>query len=696
MKKIFALLATIALFASCDDGFLDKTPLDKLSEDAVFNSDPLAENYVNGLYVVLPDPFQEGNISCITDEGFFRYGGTSTRYILSGTMTADNILPIAQGGQAHDTRTTTLNIWNRTYEWIRNMNIFIDKVENGDTKLSAAVKQRLLGEVYFLRAWSYYNLIQRYAGVPIITKVYDLNDTYGVTREKFDDCVDFILGDIHKALDLLPTKEKGALGRINKDVALCLKCRVWMLSASKFFNDPENPESTILHGAYSAAKWDSAYVAAKAIVDRADVDKAYELTPTYDGFWSSINNKEVIWGKFFMANADATTNYAKKAQLLYSNVYFNGWTSLNPTQAVMLDYEMTNGKKFFEEGSGYDPNHPFNNRDPRFYYSIACPFSYYQNTDKGVYHAELPQGKLVDPHDAESIAQITNWTNWTYTDGTKSQFGDNVLQLYLLYEGVQKSDFLLTNNAKEPEYTKKAAHMWDATNLTGVELNKWYIPTKPITESEVGTLLYPWFRLGEMYLNLAECAYMTNREEECRTYLNKVRQRPDVMMPAITDTGTDLWDRVVNERRVELAFEFIRYFDVRRWKVAEFYENVPICGLRTMILKNGSTFDTLYRVARLYDESKNNTNYYWPNTAAYNTYVYAGEGDRKGDKIDYIVTYRWLGKDYKIDYGDCCMNISPTPKYFPKRDGVYPNYLMPIPSQEIVKSEGSIIQNPGY
>lgn len=694
MKKISALLLALTVLASCD-GFLDRTPLDKLSEDAVFHSDPLAEQYVNALYVVLPDPFQEGNISCITDEGFFRYGGTSTRYILSGTMTADNILPISEGGQAHDTRTTTLNIWNRTYEWIRNMNIFIKKVEDGEAELSPDVEQRLLGEVYFLRAWSYYNLIQRYAGVPIITKVYTLNDSFGVTRATFDECVDFILNDIHTAYNLLPEKGKTPIGRINKDVALCLKCRVWMLSASKFFNDPESPENTILHGAYSPAKWDSAYVAAKAIVDRADVEGAYELTPTYDGFWTDKDNKEVIWGKFFMSNADATTNYAKKAQLLYSNVYFNGWTSLNPTMAVMMDYEMTNGKKWFEEGSGYDPNHPFNDRDPRFYYSIACPFSYYQNTE-GKYHAELPQGMLVDPHDDAANAKITNWTNWTYADGTKSKYGDNVLQLYLLYENVTKNDFLLSVNAKEPDYSKKAAHMWDATNLTGVELNKWYIPTEPITESQVGSVLYPWFRLGEMYLNLAECAYMTNREEECRTYLNKVRDRADVMMPHITDSGTNLWDRVVNERRVELAFEFIRYFDVRRWKVADFYENVPICGIRTMILKNGSNFDTLYRVARLYDESKNNTNYYWPNTTAYNTYVYTGEGDRKGEKIDYVITYNWLGKDYKIDYGDCCMNISPTPKYFPKRDGVYPNYLMPIPSKEIIKSEGSIVQNPGY
>ncbi|MBR0291530.1 MAG: RagB/SusD family nutrient uptake outer membrane protein, partial [Bacteroidales bacterium] len=75
MKKIFYILATLSLLTACNDGFLDKKPLDKLSEEAVFNSDALAESYINAIYTVLPDPFTEGNTGCISDEGFFRYGG---------------------------------------------------------------------------------------------------------------------------------------------------------------------------------------------------------------------------------------------------------------------------------------------------------------------------------------------------------------------------------------------------------------------------------------------------------------------------------------------------------------------------------------------------------------------------------------------------------------------------------------------
>ena len=128
MKRYIPILSVLMLLAACNDDFLDKQPLDKLSEEVVFNSAALAESYVNALYTVLPDPFQEGNISCITDEGFFRYGGTSTRYIADGSMTPSNVMYIEEGGTAHDTRTTTLNIWNRAYEWIYRMNYFINYI----------------------------------------------------------------------------------------------------------------------------------------------------------------------------------------------------------------------------------------------------------------------------------------------------------------------------------------------------------------------------------------------------------------------------------------------------------------------------------------------------------------------------------------------------------------------------------------
>lgn len=667
MKKITVILAAVILLVSCNNDFLNKTPLDKLSEDAVFNSTALAESYINALYTVLPDPFQEGNIGCITDEGYFRYGGSSTRYIASGNMTPDNVMYNYEGGQAHSTRTTFLNIWNRTYERIYRMNYFLNYVDEKGTNIPEDDVNRLKGEVYFLRAWAYYNLIQRYAGVPIITKAYDLTDTYDAKRDNFDDCVNFALEDLDKAEELLPAKDKATKGRANKDIVLALRSRLTLVAASPLFNDPARPEGGIFRGQYSADKWERALDATKRIIDRADVDGSYRLDDTYDGVWKNTDSPELIWAKYFISSADASDNTMKKAQLLYSVVYFNGWTAFQPTQAMTLDYEMTNGKKIFEDGSGYDVNHPFKGRDPRFYKSVASPFCNYPNTDNSGYH-------------------------------------DNVLDLSLYYDNVKKSDF--DEGKKEPSYSVKAKHLLDATSTMGLEMMKWYIPTSPITEAETGSVLYPWFRLAEMYLNYAECAYMTGNEALCRQYINKVRSRSDVRMPEIKESGEALWDRLVNERRVELAFEAIRYFDVRRWKTAQFYENVPFAGMRTMVLRNGSRNDTIYRVAHPYDESLTHTCYYWPNSDERKDYVKANtrdifeEASKDSDGAVQVngssIKYRWLGKDYWVDYGDCRLTVSPTQKHFRKVNGEWPNYLMPIPANEMTKANGTLVQNPGY
>lgn len=646
MKKILSILAFAAIMVSCADDFLDKVPLDKLSEDAVFNSPQLAESYVNALYPVLPDPFQEGNISNITDEGFFRYGGSSTRYMYDGRLSPSTIIYISEGGSAHDSRTTVLNIWNRAYEFIYKMNYFIQAVTKEDSRLEKEVSDRLLGEVYYLRAWAYYNMIQRYSGVPIIKTPHSIGagEDFSVERANFDDCVDFILEDLDKADALLPAKDASQRGRVNKDVALALRARVTLLAASKLFNDPDSPQPSIFKGQYDyQGKWQRAYDACKAMVDRADVDGAYALDDKYSDYWKDLDSPELIWAKYFVVTEDID-----KAQLYYTLEYYNGWTSMQPTQALMIDYEMNNGKKFFEPGSGYDPKKPFANRDPRFYYSIATPFSKYGVIEDGAYN-------------------------------------EYDLQMYLLFKDKTREDF--TADKKMPDYTDKAKDLAHAVTHTGLELRKWYDPQKPITDKQTITPFYPWFRLAEFYLNFAECAYMLGKEDECRTYINKVRARADVNMPPVTEGGTSLWDRLVNERRIEMAFEFTRYFDVRRWMIADKYENVPIAGMKTMILENGTKRDTVYRMARLASEVDQNTCYYWANSSERETYI---EANSNRDIVTKW-TYTWLGQDYEIDYGECPLTFSPTQKYF-----VPANYLMPIPETEIKKSQNTIQQNPGY
>ena len=94
---------------------------------------------------------------------------------------------------------------------------------------------------------------------------------------------------------------------------------------------------------------------------------------------------------------------------------------------------------------------------------------------------------------------------------------------------------------------------------------------QPISFAEHYTIPWPYFRLAEMYLNYAEAKFELGDEATCRTYINKVRARAGVNMPPIpnTVTGEALRQRLYNERRIELAFENQRWYDIRRWKILD-------------------------------------------------------------------------------------------------------------------------------
>lgn len=609
--NLLLIIAALMLFGACSDDFLDKKPLTTFSENDVFSNASLLESYVNSFYTVVPDPFTEGNIACITDEAYFRYGGNSTNYIERGQIDPSKFMYGSEGGYAHSTRTTFLNIWSRAYTAIRNMNEVIERIDDVPN-LSQEQHDQLLGETYFFRAWAYGNLIERFGGVPLITKHYELSDSSKVPRSKFDDCIDFVLKDLHQAESLLPDKSK-IQGRVGKDVCLAFESRVTLMAARKLFNNPDIPEGSIFRGQYSKDKWTRALEASKAIIDRADKDGAYQLDDTYDGYWTDKNSPEVIWAKYF------STTSGNKAQLLYSPTFFNGWVSCQPSEALMLDYEMkATGLKPYEEGSGWDPDHPWTGRDPRFYKTIL------------------------------------------YGDSS-CVFRDSVYNNHLYYD----------KPGADGKFQKQGLMNWSQSQDTGYGLRKWHIESNPVSETENGTIMYPWFRLAEMYLNYAECAYECGDENTCREYINKVRARNDVKMPPVTDTGTNLFDRIVNERRIELAFEPFRYFDLRQWMLADFYENIPIMGCATIEFANGAP--TQHRTAVLKGtSSKENVGKNW----------------KYSNKWTYTYTYR--GRKYDIDFG-YCQSMQGTQKHFTNK-----MYLCPIPQNEMDKNIGVLIQNPDY
>src|SRR5205807_9128233 len=135
--------------------------------------------------------------------------------------------------------------WANNYSRIRQTNIFLSKIDA--TSFDAALKQRMKGEVYFLRAYFYHNLMRMYGGVPLITKVYGLNEAYQAARNTFQETVAFIVANADSAAALLPLSYSGIdLGRATKGAALALKARVLLYAASALYT--ANPSGQAENG----------------------------------------------------------------------------------------------------------------------------------------------------------------------------------------------------------------------------------------------------------------------------------------------------------------------------------------------------------------------------------------------------------------------------------------------------------------
>lgn len=498
MRKIIYLAVSVLLsFSSCND-FLDKQPLDSVTEDAVFNDDALLTAYVTACYNAYPTGFDEAMMSSTTDESYTRHGMNSSIVVSQGEMTSDNIDSFDSG------RFANFNYWNTAYEYLRNINTFFLKYEGA--QVSEDLKKRLYGEMKFIRAFVYANLAWRFGGVPIITHVYTLEDTdYTIKRNTYDECVDFVLQELNEAIQYLPAKMEGdKKGRACADACKALKARVLLYAASPLTN-PSNDKK----------KWELARDAAKDVLELP----GYSLSSDYRTLFLKDNN-EVIFRRYY------TKAQANRVNLFNSPNGYGGWGGNCPIQNLVDDYEMkATGKKISESGSGYDPANPYEGRDPRFYGTI-------------LYNGAMFRGRAVETF---------------VPNGQDSEQG--------------------------------AVGGWNCSK-TGYYLYKYHDEEQVLNESEATTAPWTFFRLGEFYLNYAEAQYYLGNEEECRKAINVIRSRKGVEMPQVTASGSQLLEKLRNERRVELSFENHRYFDLRRWKVAEEYENKNAMGIK--IEKDGN------------------------------------------------------------------------------------------------------------
>lgn len=518
MKHIRPLLFVLALcLASCNKNFLDPKPTDRLSETAVWSSPSLIEAALNynynslsyGIYSTGSIADDNQMLANITDEVASDYESYEQRNVfVNGTLNPDNV------------RSSRLNRlgWSETYNYIARANEFIERL-NTVTVLTEEQKKTYAGEIKTLRAWRYFNLLKHFGGVPLIAKPFKLGDNYlDVKRATIQETIDFILTDLNAAIPDLPD-QASVKGRIDKSVAQAFKSRVLLYAASPLYTNNVN----------DPAKWNAAAAAAKAVIDggkyflELDFEKYRKSFIFYDPA-----SPEIIFAREHNAlNGTGLDVNALNPPYSHGPTGSGGLSYYAPLQQLVNDYETVDGKAITDPTSGYDPQDPYTNRDPRF-----NAFIYH--------HGSVINGRSLDYRDGDdpSARGLDRPSSGTYVNPT----GYNTRK-----------------------FVNEARFTADGTAITP-GLNE---PT-------------PWIhiRYAEILLNYAEAINEAVGPADAYEPVNQIRRRAGLPDLPAGLSQSELRDRIRHERRIELVFEEHRFWDVRRWKVLEETQNITLGAIK--------------------------------------------------------------------------------------------------------------------
>jgi len=517
----------------CND-ILDLTPKDQLSDAAVFTDPNLAQAFVNDMYRGMGHGLYEIMLASISDETHFIHN-YNTEPIVKSIITSSDRGALEDGRYGHFN-------WANNFSRIRQTNIFLSKIDG--TSFDAALKQRMKGEAYFLRAYFYHNLMRMYGGVPLITKVYGLNDDFRVARHSFKETVDFIVANADSATALLPPSYSGAdVGRATKGVALALKARVLLYAASDLYNYRVIPSDSPYIGYTTpqdrTALWRAAKNAAQAVMDlgtyslfRPTPASAQEAAQNYAALFLQQTSTEAIMSRFFLTTRDDGA-YPNRDN--GPNGYHT-WGGNTPIQNLVDDYRMADGSKF----DWNNPAHaaaPYANRDPRFYGSI-------------LYDGAPWRQRPDDVKKLDAIGVIQTFRQLRIIDTT-------------VVAGQPKID---TTMVPGLDTRDSPVENWNGA-YSGYYIRKFI---DPALNAQFIRQQVPWiyFRYAEILLNYAEASIELNELGDAVNVLNQIRQRGGMPLFSAGLGQAALRDEYRNERRVEMAFEEQRFFDVRRWMIA--------------------------------------------------------------------------------------------------------------------------------
>lgn len=331
MKYIYIIVMTLLLgFVSCNDSFLDRGPNDQLTDESYWSTEEDVELYTTSIYNYTLDPINN---------------------LLMTDAYTDNAVPThiydAQGAISSGNATSSTryfeDTWKSQYEGIRRCDVFLANVDR--VVMNEAKKQIFIGEVKFLRGFFYTTLVRLFGGVPILKSALELNDPIPV-RSTAEEVYNFVVKEMDEAVLLLPLKrtEQLEIGRATKGAALALKTCI-----STYFN-----------------KYDVAAKTAKEVMELG----VYELYDNYEKLFlpDGENCQEVIFDHQYLENAK---DYSEGSLIdqAFGPQTSSGWEAVSPTQSLVDAYLCIDGKPIHESPL-YNPEKPYENRDPRLAYTV--------------------------------------------------------------------------------------------------------------------------------------------------------------------------------------------------------------------------------------------------------------------------------------------------------------------------------------
>jgi len=529
MKNIIIIFVLLLLgLTSCQD-VLNVSPDGRQSVADMFKAETTTGAYLNSCYQYMPadglqDYFWTNYRIGLSDDAY--HGRLTLLAMYNGSMTSQNNPQESTSG-ASPSGVQTGGVWLNFWQGIRCCNIFLAHIDSA-TVTTLGYKKRWKAEARVLRAFYNFELIKRYGPLPIITSELGISSDYSQLRKPtFKECVDNIIQDCDSAITYgLPefkwrasTASEGY--RMNAAKARAIQSEAMLFAASPLWNDGNN---------YWTKTDSITLIALNDLLD--NLKGGYAL-------YSTVRNPSIFgtnaYQEYLCSAVDFSATPIDKETIMASKTVIANWyniqgvpimnpvqSGLNPTQELVDAYGMkTTGKPVlnlakpynddqhlspnYNTGSGYDPQNPYLNRDPRFYATVYYNGSTRKNRNAIVTAIETFQGGncSIDPGNIQ--------------------------------------------NSATGYYPRKYDHP-NGGSPTNVNVS------------------YKIYRLAEMYLNYAEAANENGHTTEAINAINTVRKRSS--MPLLSAVGLSKDDArllIRNERRVELAFEENRYFDNRRY-----------------------------------------------------------------------------------------------------------------------------------